>query len=433
MYTSVIGKQLVNLVNEKEGRKRTPKEFFDEIYFPIFYDHPKYLHWTINSPFVQSYRSNSPPEHEQRLEKLKELHRKITEEKPDASFAIGFVAAGSVATTSGQVTSLDLAISEDDIYSSWFGSGLGIGLEGGLVMMIPRPEIINILYEGWNRYRTLITETSQLKGNQIDTWNGQWLTFAFTENNYQNKYFNPSIIKKNEISIPTQSWIKVLFALAKKFPNEKLTAYVYSLGQTNTTVGFIQINLPEIKREIEMYNHLIGDFDVSIKPAIEEVYDTEYGFRTACQNGSIGLKEIEPKNIKEFMPGRTNKTKEVKFKNDEKTIINYNIYLSWVLAMLNDKSTIQKAEKTAEILITYLEGEKRLKTRSNKVEKLLLSTSRRSFIESITELLIDDKTNGEFFNQVVEEIEKMQANKFPHFLTLLKFKYNYLLTNNKEE
>ncbi|KAF0149560.1 MAG: hypothetical protein FD143_2733 [Ignavibacteria bacterium] len=431
MYASILGKRLIEIYNEGKEKKVTPKKFLDEIYFPLFYDHEKYFHWTINSPFVQGYKSANPPDKEQRAKKLAELHEKISTNMPDASFAIGFGAADDTATTSSQITSLKLPISHDDIYSSWIGAGVGIGVSGGLVMLINNLEILKIIFEGWTKYRELLNETNALKGNQIETWNGQWLTFALNNNDYKRQKFAPVEIKNEVAIIPTQSWIKVLFALARKFPNEKLNAYIYSLGQTNTTVGFIQINLPEIKREIEMYDYLFGEMRDVGKRAIDEVYNTQFIFRTACQNGVIGLQEIQPKDLKEYFPQRNKEAVFPKIKNDEKSIINYNIYLSWVIAMLNNKTTIQAAEETAKILLSYVTQTARAKkTQSNKVNTLLESSTRKSFIESLTEIIKDDSPNGDFFNSLVEEIDKMQADKFPYFLTLVKFKYTFL--NNRK-
>ena len=38
---------------------------------------------------------------------------------------------------------------------------------------------------------------------------------------------------KGATVIERSSWIKVMFSLAKKFPKEIITVYVYSLGQMN--------------------------------------------------------------------------------------------------------------------------------------------------------------------------------------------------------
>ncbi|MBK6914074.1 MAG: hypothetical protein IPH11_10645 [Ignavibacteriales bacterium] len=158
------------------------------------------------------------------------------------------------------MTSFNLPLSQEEIYASWIGVGLGVRVEGGFVILFEKEEIIKLLYEGWQKYRELVNDTPNLKGNQIETWNGHWLTFALRNANYQKALFVPPFkLDKSVSKIETQGWIKVLFALARKFPNEKMNVHIYSLSKTNTTVGFIQINLPEIKREIEMYDYLFGE------------------------------------------------------------------------------------------------------------------------------------------------------------------------------
>ncbi|MDR3611556.1 MAG: hypothetical protein P4L27_13390 [Ignavibacteriaceae bacterium] len=434
MYASIIGKKLIDLANKQEGKTRTSKEFIEEVYFPLFYDHPKYLHWTINSPFVQGYKSNNPPSKEKRTDNLKKLHEKVSCDKPDASFAIGFGAADDTATTSGQMTSIEIPVAGEDIYASWIGAGLGIGVNGGLVLLIDNLEILNLLFEGWKRYRELLNDTNHLKGNQIETWNGQWLTFALNNPEYRQQLFTPLEQKNNDsINIPTQNWVKVLFAMSRRFPDQNLRTYVYSLGQTNVTLGFIQINLPEIKREIDMYDYLFGELKGVNRKAIDDVYNTEFGFKTVCMQGAIGLREIQPKDLKEYFPRGKKEISFNKIKTDEKSLINYNIYLSWVIAMLNNKTLIQTAEEAAQTLAQSVNQERGKKIQSNNIRKLLESNSRKMFINNITDVLKEDPANNEFYNSIVNEIDKMQADKFPYFLILLKFKYEFLNSNKSKD
>ena len=65
------------------------------------------------------------------------------------SIAIGFPTLDLAATTSGQVTNLDLPIKTDDIYLSWIGSGLGIGVQSGLSLLFSNKQILLDLFEGW--------------------------------------------------------------------------------------------------------------------------------------------------------------------------------------------------------------------------------------------------------------------------------------------
>lgn len=431
MYASLIGKKLVDIYNKIENENKTIRNFWDDIYVPLFFDQPKYMISAGNTPLENPkipWDKQKYPSAQERKNRLEKIVTNIEKNNPDTTNSIVSGSSDLNSTTSGQLTSLSIPFSAEDIYASWFGVGLGIRVEGGLILLIDNEEIIKTLHEGWYKYRELLNETPNVKGNQVEAWNAHWLVFSYCSEHYRDKNIILSYEKDRSLNkIGTLSWIKVLFALAKKFPNEKLMAYIYSLGQTNTTIGFIQINLPEIKREIDMYNFLFGDFDVNLRKAIEDVYTTQFSFKAVCQKGSIGLKEIEPKDIKEFLPGKNKEAKEIKIKNDEKSLINYNIYLSWVIAMLNNKTIIQAAEDTANALLAYEATSTRgKKVESNNVKTLLESISRKAFFENLTTILVDDTSNNEFFNSLVEEIDKMQADKFPYFLTLIKFKYGYL-------
>ena len=435
MYAAIIGKKLVALTNQNAKKKLSIKEFWKEVFIPLFFDEQKYLLSGGNTPLENpkiSWEKKKYPTSEERTKRIEAIIKNIESGVPDTSNCLVAGSSDLEATTSGQMTSFNLPLSQEEIYASWIGVGLGVRVEGGFVILFEKEEIIKLLFEGWQKYRELVNDTPNLKGNQIETWNGHWLTFALGNTNYQKALFVPPFkLDKSVSKIETQGWIKVLFALARKFPNDKLNVHIYSLGQTNTTVGFIQINLPEIKREIEMYDYLFGELKDVGKKAIDEVYNTQFAFRTACQSGIIGLQEIQPKALREYFPQRNKEAAFPKIKNDEKSIINYNIYLSWVLAMLNNKTTIQAAEETAKILQKYVANSDRgKKTQSNKVNALLESSSRKAFIESTTDILKDSSSNSEFFNSLVDEIDKMQADKYPYFLTLVKFKYAYL--NNKK-
>ena len=142
MITSTIGRIFLEAYNEKHGTQYDAKTFFIEVYHPLFYDSNKYLQWVQNSPFVQMEQKKGQKVEnltsEERQEKLQVFLKKVDEcITPDASIAPGFPASEEkeFATTSGQVTNLDLSTSKDDIYLSWFGSSLGVGLQGGLSIL----------------------------------------------------------------------------------------------------------------------------------------------------------------------------------------------------------------------------------------------------------------------------------------------------------
>ena len=91
------------------------------------------MQWVQNSPFVQM-KSGQKVETlscEERHEKLEELINKIQNGARDASVAIGYSASEEkgYATTSGQVTNLEINMSNDEVYLSWIGVLLGVSIQ----------------------------------------------------------------------------------------------------------------------------------------------------------------------------------------------------------------------------------------------------------------------------------------------------------------
>jgi hypothetical protein len=428
MYASHIGKQLLQLYNEHQKQNLSAREFFEKEFFPVFYDHPRYLQWITNSPFVQGYRSNSPPDITARHEKLEILHNKVSTVAADGSFAIGFPAAELTATTSGQVSTLAIPVESEDIYCSWIGAGLGVGVKGGYVLYINHPEVLWSLFQGWQHYRNLLNDTPSLKPNQIDTWNGHWLHHAFSRE-FDPK--RPTANRKDLIEtqkdgsqlIPTIGWVHIIFALTRKFPLQDIMAYVFSLGQTNKTIGFIQLKLKEVKYLHDAYTiHFSTQGDIGIQK-MEALYETALGFELACENGAIGIKTIEPKQLRDYMPTKLGKSKFPVYKNEEITIT-FNIYQSWLIAMLKNTSLLQLASRTAEIFYNYASATTNAKTtRANRIEKTLGATNRRLFIDGLTEIHKDEPSQDPLFDELVDVLDTLPVDNFPYFLTLIRFKY----------
>lgn len=433
MYSMYIGKKYLEIYNSK-NKHLSSKEFFDEVYFPLFFNNERYMQLINNSPFDQlckhKEKKNTKPQ--ERIKCLKKFHDDILESpKPHMGIAIGFPAGDITETTSGQVSNIEIKYLPDDIYCSWIGSGFGIGLQGGFVILIDHPKILELIAEGWKYYRKFLTDTPNLKPYQIYTWNGKWLSHVLSKkykstNPLENFFieFETELDKKtNEIKsvIPTQSWINIIFSLSRQFHNETMMAYVFSLSQMNTTVGFIHLNLKEVKREIDMYDSLFGVFEgfEDVKQ-LDDFYDTEHSFVKACQMGSIGLRAIEPKHLREYFPGE----KMPKLSKDIKTEINFKIYLSWIRAMLNSQELYNFANELSTGLHKFSSSFVRGKTTNKQlVVSVLESKSKKDFIQSLTRILEEDSSYGDLFDRVVKEILKMPNDNFPLFVTLLRFKY----------
>ena len=425
MITVTIGKIFLEAYNKKHGTNYDAKSFFVDVYHPLFFDSNKYLQWVTNSPFVQMKKGQKVETltSDERKEKLQEFIAKVDESKsPDSSIAPGFPASEEkeFATTSGQVSNLDLSVSKDDYYLSWIGSSLGIGLQGGLSILFSNPEILLDVFEGWKLYRKALDETDKLAGNKVNTWNGQWLAHRYDKGNYYAEQpmagFNPfETSKEGMMSIATQTWTKLLIGITRQFSFPKMMGYVYRFDKTNTTLGFIPFNLEHIRRPIELYQRLFGE-DEGRKA--EELWGTEKGLRACCQKGAIGIEAMQPKGLKQYMTA----DKGVKLpKYDEKQIISFHTYQIWLLAMLNNQEMWDKSLEFAKALKSYAEsGKKGRTTNSRQIDEVLGATNKRSFMEALSNIA-SDIAGIESIQDIAMTVNSMPTDNVPYFLTLVRF------------
>lgn len=438
MYTSYIGKRFLALFNEQTNSNLSAKEFFEKELFPIFYDDESYLQSPANTPLFQLIAQKKTHIKEERLKKRDEISSKISSfengeiDFPDMSFAIGYASADLHGTTSGQISSIDLPLKGEDVYASWIGAAFGIGLRGGYNILTDNDLVLKAIYDGWRIYRQYVNQTKNI-ANKIESWNSVWLAHRFSRNwDEQNPRanFHPFSSKKGELAIQRNSWVQIMFSLSKILPNTVLTVYGYSLGQMNKTIGFIQIKLPELKRFSEMYSSIFSHTKGTSKANLTEMYETEYGFNVACERfGLIGLRAIEPKDLKKYMPSKYEKGLP-KLKDDELSLINYSIYITWIIAMINNEELLKLAGKFASELQQFIKDEKKVsRKRSNLVDILLSSKNRKDFISALTEIVSEDQKLVSTCNELVDQLmTKIAPDQLILFTTLLRFKY---LSNNK--
>jgi hypothetical protein len=425
MIATNIGKTFLNAYNEKFKKEYSAKQFFVEIYYEMFYNHNKYMMSAGNSPLENPKISWDKMRNgqisyetiEKRKDRFDKTITKIEGGLVDASIAIGYPAFDITATTSGQITNLDLPLKKEEVYLSWIGSGLGIGVQSGLSMFFDNKQILLNLFEGWQLYRDYLNQTSQLRGNQINTWNGQWLAHRYNKMVYDEinptASFSPFDTTKDGMEIRTQSWTKVLLGISRNFPDTLETAYVYSLGQTNITVGFIPFELPKIRMPYELYAKYFGTTDKGI---VENLFGTAIGFTTACQMGVIGVNALEPDSFKDYF--KNGKIPAYKEENE----INFNTYQIWLLAMLNNEQLWEKSLSIAKQLIEYKAKEEKSSTkRKTAVETLLTSTKRKLFLENLIPLLTEEGCNN--FEEIGKIVHFMPEDNFPYFSTLIRFQY----------
>lgn len=85
--------------------------------------------------------------------------KKIEESEADASIARGYASLDVTATTSGQVTDLKLPNSQEEIYTSWIGDALGIGVQGGFsILLVTKKFFLIFLKVGSSIVRVLMRQ-----------------------------------------------------------------------------------------------------------------------------------------------------------------------------------------------------------------------------------------------------------------------------------
>jgi len=435
MYTSVIGKKFLEYYNKKNNLSLTAEELFRNVIFEIFYNHSKYLQSPANTPLFQLITQKKQHDPAARVKAYEGIKYKIDNysqskiKLPDMSYALGYGSADIDGTTSGQITSMELPLEGEDMYASWIGAAFSIGISGGLNFLIDKQEILELLFEGFPVYREYVEQNTCID-NKIETWNGIWLKHRL------NKYYIASQPKANFQPVKTAkdgsakmerpTWADLMFALSICFPKDIVDAYIFSFGQTNKTVGFVRLHLAEAKSILDIYNFLYGKKEGLHGFELAEMYQTEYGIAQIIERiGFIGLKALEPKDFKKYMPGRYNSTDTLKLKDDDKSKTNYSIYITWVVAMLNNKSLLELAEKIANSFKEYeKKGRTGKVTRFNEIKTLLSLRERKEIIDKLSIMAESEPDMSKDFNEVVNALMiDISTDNIPLFITLIKFKY----------
>jgi hypothetical protein len=344
MINTEIGKKFLSAFNKRYRQKYTAKDFFMNIYYPLFFNHKKYMQWAVNSPFVNGLRSGEEPDIKERRRRLKTFISKVDNLQTDASIAIGYPSLDDYATTSGQITNIKFSITRDDIYYSWIGSSLGVGIQDGLNILLDDETILIDIYEGWKLYRKYLNRDKELSGNKINAWNGQWLSHIYDPYLYDPKNplanFDPVVAGPDGRRIASQKWARVVGGIARKYPSKKMISYIYRLEKTNTTIGFIPFLLPEITRIEEIYHKIFKEAALIAKyNQVEALLGTAFSFQKACQMGAIGIAAMEPGGLREYMPYQKNQQQPDYRNASQDKLILFETYQIWILAMLKKKTS----------------------------------------------------------------------------------------------
>lgn len=460
MISINVGRIFLKTFNEKYGKSYSSKEFFEKIFFDLFFNHSKYMIWPTNSPFVQMKKGQKVHllSEEERHDNLNEFFVKAKTETPDSSFAIGFPASElkEFATTSGLVSDLEIPADESDIYYSWIGSGLGIGVSGGVCIFFTEPAILLKIFEGWYVYRNFLNHESldKLSPNKMNSWNGQWLNYVYHKKYKENFDFaslnNLQVFKQEkngDVVIETIKWSKLFFNISRQFSDQTLIGYVYSLGQTNKTLGFFPFHCNQAQTIKDFYKLLFGENNaIRDSAAYEDIYGTH--IKRACELGVIGLHALQPKGLKQyFAEGKkpdfkkpnvmlkkgedenAYKIREEKASlKDKGKVILFRTYKTWLVAMItkNKEEMIDYTQEVAVALHLY-----RAKTKTNVAKnlietELLVAKSKKNFINALAEIV--KNTQQEYlktFKELKNRVHLMTSEDFGYFVVLLRFDYAY--------
>lgn len=431
MYHAVIGKKVVEIYNKTNKSNLSVKEFWLKEFWPVFYNHNIYLLSGGNTPLENPKQISKVPQ-------------KIRREKLLKNAQIGTISTinslvapsdDNEQTTSGQVSNLKLPMDEEDILATWLGVACGIRT-GKECFLIDDENVIHLIMQGWKKYRELINQYGgKLKGNQIETWNAHWLSFVLKNSgNYKNVTFIPELKSKDQsFTIPVLPWIKVIFRLAQNYPEKEMLLFAYGIGQMNTTIGFIKLKLPEVKREIDMYAKLFTNTTEISSREIYDVYETENSFMKCCEAGNIGITQIQPKGLEEYVKTWKNKKTKQTTKNNEHSLINYFIYISWINAMINSENIMTKSEEATQKLLDFVNADSRRTVADNLVNTLFESTNRNAFIETLTRIITNNPESSDFFYELVKDIDKLPVQTFRYFVVLLNFHYKHLLNKRNKK
>lgn len=432
MYTSYIGLKFLEIYNRRNGSALSAANFFDKEMFPLFFNNDRHLMHVSNSPFFQTpsakdLKQSGLTKSDYQYQNLKRKVNLVAEanEKPDASIYVGYAASGPDQTTAGQVSNVNWEITPDEMYASWIGNALAIRVEGSQCLLLDSEQVLWHLYQGWSVYRRYMNPLKALEGRQVESWNGYWLAKGAA-----NKPASPPQ-KGNRLE--TYPWVEVIARLLEWHSGEILPAYIFSLGQTNTTFGFINIHLPQIRRLSEARFEVEKTF-WSIKNEGEssfwEEYEPELSLRDVCYLGEIGLRGLRPKDYGKMMEEKYKPTKI----DDRNRRTFYNIQI-WILAMLNNKSDLQKLASTlaSELVAAESSGpaKERGKTSDLAESKALFeSKGLTNFINALTDFLEKRSVAADVCRSVVNESVRIPGEQFPLFKALLRFEY-VLLKSSK--
>ncbi|WDN90603.1 hypothetical protein BuS5_03574 [Desulfosarcina sp. BuS5] len=253
--------------------------------------------------------------------------------------------------------------------------------------------------------------------------------------------------KNGDIIIETIKWSKLFFNISKQFSDQTLIGYVYSLGQTNKTFGFIPFHFKQAQTIKHFYKLLFGENNaMRDSAAYEDIYGTH--IKRACELGVIGLHALQPKGLKQyFAEGKKPDFKKTKvtqkrredenaykireekaFLKDKGKVILFRTYKTWLVAMItkNKEEMIDYTKEIAIALHSYRANTTTTVAKNLIAKELLIAKSKKNFIDALAEIVKNiQQEHLEAFKELKNRVHLMTSEDFGYFVVLLRFDYAY--------
>lgn len=149
-----------------------------------------------------------------------------------------------------------------------------------------------------------------------------------------------------------------------------------------------------------------------------DVYESEFNFERAAQFGVIGLRTIEPKDLRKFIEGSNIATST----NGITTII----YKTWIIAMLKNQELLNAATELANWLIDYQTNSTKgtRNTRDQNVKEVLSAKRREQLLEAMITIAENDPSKSLFIQTAKDRIMKdIEQENIQLFVYLIKIDY----------
>jgi hypothetical protein len=176
---------------------------------------------------------------------------------------------------------------------------------------------------------------------------------------------------------------------------------------------------PEVQRLFEFYPKIFAQSNVLKNKNLEAIYKAEMNFERASTLGVIGLRALEPSDLRKYM-----EDKKLKEDINEITISNYKL---WIIAMLNKEEILYLAKEAAQQLYNYFDrSEKGTRNKREQVVKEILTSRRReSLFDALNNLSDSDLQYALWVKRISDNVMLNIAPDNIHlFVTLIKTEYN---------